>query len=211
VISDVRALGGFVAIRADGPVDVELKAADGDRVTVRADDNIAPLIDTRIAPGDRPVLEIGVRPGAWLKTSRTPTVIVEFRALEDVSISGSGDLRADRIEARDFALSIAGSGDARIATLEATRFAAVLAGSGDLSVAGHADEQAYRLAGSGDVRAGRLRGRRVIVSIAGSGDASVSASESLEATIRGSGDIVYTGSPRVAARVDGSGRVRRRD
>jgi hypothetical protein len=209
IVEDRRSLAGFMAIHVIGPIDVQLKAADRDSVTVRIDDNIAPLIETRVSGGDRPALEIGVAAGASFRTSRTPVVIVEFRALSELVIRGSGDVRADRIAADDFTLSMTGSGNARIDNLQATRFAAVLSGSGDLIVNGRADEQAYRLSGSGDVSAGRLEGRRLQVSIAGSGDAIVNASETLDATIAGSGDVAYRGSPRVTQRIRGSGSVQK--
>lgn len=209
VIEDRRALSGFSAVRLNGPIDVELKASDHDSVTVKTEDNVVPLIETRVVGSDRPALEISVRPHASFHTSRTPVVIIEFRRLSELVIRGSGDVRADRIEADDFALSIAGSGDARIGDLQAKLFAAVLAGSGDLAVSGRADQQAFRIAGSGDVNAGHLEGRIVKVAIAGSGDVSVNASESLEVSIAGSGDLVYRGSPRIAQTIRGSGTVRR--
>lgn len=208
-VEDRRPLAGFMAVHVTGPIDVQLKASDRDSVTVRIDDNIAPLIETRVSGGDRPALEIGVASGASFRTSRTPVVVVEFRALSELVIRGSGDVRADRIAADDFTLSMTGSGSARIDKLQATRFAAVLSGSGDLIVSGRADEQAYRLSGSGDVSAGRLEGRRLQVSIAGSGDAIVNASETLDATIAGSGDVAYRGSPRVTQRIRGSGSVQK--
>lgn len=209
IVEDRRPVAGFGAVHLTGPVDVELKASDRESVTVRTDDNIAPLIETRVIAGDRPALEIGVQPGASFRTSRAPVVIVEFRALSELVIRGSGDVRADRIGADDFALSISGSGDAKIESLQAKRFAAVLAGSGDLAVGGRAEEQAYRLSGSGDVDASRLEGRSVQVAIAGSGDASVNASDALDVTITGSGDVAYRGSPRITQRIRGSGSVHR--
>ena len=207
VVDDRRALSGFVAVHLTGPVDVQLKASDHDSVTVHTDDNIAPLIETRTTGGDRPTLEIGVASSASFRTARTPVVIVEFRAISELVLRGSGDVRADRIVSEDFTLSMTGSGDARIDALQATRFAAVLAGSGDLVVNGRADEQAFRLSGSGDLAAGRLEGRRLQVSIAGSGDAVVYATETLDVTIAGSGDVAYRGSPRVTQRLRGSGSV----
>lgn len=209
IFEDRRSLSGFVAVHVAGPIDVELKASDHDSVTVRIDDNLAPLIETRVGGGDRATLEIGVKPGASFRASRRPVVVVGFRALSELVIRGSGNARADRIDADDFALSMSGSGDARIDALRARRFAAVLSGSGDLLVRGRADEQAYRLSGSGDVNAGHLEGRNVQVSIAGSGDASVNAAESLDATIAGSGDIAYRGSPHITQRIRGSGSVHR--
>lgn len=209
MIEDRRALSGFLAVHVTGPMDVELKASDRDAVTVRADDNIAPLVATRVTAGDRPALEIGMASGASFRATQPPVVLVEFRAVSELVMRGSGNVHADRLAAGDFTLSMSGSGNARIDALEARRFAAVLAGSGDLSVAGHAEEQAFKLSGSGDVSAARLEGRRVQVAIAGSGDAAVSASETLDVTIAGSGDVAYLGSPRVTQRIRGSGSVHR--
>jgi hypothetical protein len=210
IVEQPRDVGFFGAVHVSGPIDVELRAAERDSVTVRADDNILELIETRIGGGERPVLEIGVVAGASFRTARSPKVIVEFRALNDLVMRGSGDVRADRLAADDFALSMSGSGDARIGTLHARRFAAVLAGSGDLVVrGGRAWQQAYRLSGSGDVGAGRLEGRDVQVAIRGSGDASVYASGTLQATIEGSGDVVYRGTPDITRQVRGSGTVRK--
>lgn len=209
IIEDRRAIAGFVAVRVTGPIGVQLKAAERDAVVVRADDNVAPLITTRLTGGDRPALEIGVTPDASFRASRATVVIVEFRALSELVIGGSGDVRADRIAADDFALSMTGSGDARIDSLRAQRFAVALSGSGDLVVSGHAEEQAFRLAGSGDVHAGGLEGRRVQIAIAGSGDARVRASVALDVSIDGSGDVVYHGRPKITQRIRGSGAVRR--
>jgi hypothetical protein len=209
VVEERRTLSAFTAVRLNGPVDLELRASDRESVTVRADDNIAPLIETRVAGGDRPALEIGVQPGASFRSSRSPLVVVEFRALSELVMRGSGDVKADRIRGDDFVLSMNGSGDARIETLETGRFAVALSGSGDLVVSGRAEQQAIRIAGSGDVNAQRLAGRDVQVAIAGSGDVTVNASETLDATISGSGDVGYVGSPRVTQRIRGSGSVHR--
>lgn len=209
IVEDRRSLSGFVAVHVAGPIDVELKASERDSVTVRSDDNIAPLIETRVGGGDRPALEIGVRSDAAFRASRRPVVVVEFRALSELVIRGSGNARADRIHADDFALSLSGSGDVRVDALQARRFAAVLSGSGDLLARGRAEEQAYRLSGSGDIDAGHLEGRSVQVSISGSGDASVHATETLDASIAGSGDVAYRGSPQITQRIRGSGSVHR--
>lgn len=209
IIEDHRALSGFTAVRVAGPVDLDLRASDRDAVTVRADDNVAPLIETRVTGGDRPALEIGVKAGAAFRARHAPVVVVEFRALSELVMRGSGDALADRITTEDFALSMSGSGDARIDALQATRFAAALSGSGDLVVAGRADQLAIRISGSGDADARSLQGRVAQVAIAGSGDVAVNISDSLDVTIAGSGDVSYLGSPKVSQRIRGSGTVRK--
>jgi hypothetical protein len=208
-IAERRDLTGFTAVRLSGPIELELKRSSRESVTVKADSNIVPLIETRVIEGDRPALDIRVKPDASFRTSRAPVVVVEFRSLSELEMRGSGSVRADRIEADTFALSLSGSGNARIDALQAPLFAAVISGSGNLVVAGRADQQAYKLSGSGDVAALNLAGRSVKIAIAGSGDAAVHATESLEVSIVGSGDVIYRGRPRISQTIRGTGEVRR--
>jgi hypothetical protein len=205
ILDESRALAGFTALKVTGAIDVELRAAGRESVTVRADDNVAPLIETRV---EGSTLVIGVARGASFRTRRTPRVLVEFVRLGELTVAGSGDVRADRVRGDTFAVSIAGSGDVRIDALDVDSLGVVLAGSGDFTAAGRADEQGYRIRGSGDVRASELVGRSVKVSIAGSGDALVHATEALEVVIAGSGDVVYRGAPKITKSVAGSGSVR---
>lgn len=205
IVEASRALAGFGALKVSGGIDVELRASGRESVTVRADDNVEPLIETRV---EGATLVIGVARGASFKTQRTPRVRVEFVRLGELSVAGSGDVRADRVRGDTFAVSVAGSGDVKIDALDVDSLGVVLAGSGDFVAAGRADQQGFRIRGAGDVRARDLVGRSVKVSIAGSGDAFVHATEELEVAIAGSGDVVYRGAPKVTKSVAGSGSVR---
>ncbi|MFN3565224.1 MAG: head GIN domain-containing protein [Burkholderiaceae bacterium] len=205
IVEESRALAGFGALKVAGGVDVELRASGRETVTVRADDNIVPLIETRVDGG---TLVIGTPRGVSFRTQRRPRVVVEFVRLGALTVAGTGDVRADRVRGDTFAVSVAGSGDVRIDALDVDSLGVVLAGSGDFTAAGRADEQGFRIRGSGDVRARDLVGRSVKVSIAGSGDAHVHATEELEVAIAGSGDVVYRGTPRITKSIAGSGSVR---
>ncbi len=205
IVEESRALAGFSALKLAGSIDVELRAGDRESVTVRADDNVVPLIETRVDSG---TLAIGVARGASFRTQRTPRVLVEFVRLGELAVAGSGDVRADRVRGDAFAVSVAGSGDVKIDALDVNSLGVMLAGSGDFSAGGRADEQGFSIRGSGDVRARDLVGRSVKVSIAGSGDAQVHATERLEVAIVGSGDVVYHGTPKVTKSIAGPGSVR---
>ncbi|GAB4482563.1 MAG: head GIN domain-containing protein [Burkholderiaceae bacterium] len=205
IVEASRALAGFTALKLAGAIDVELRAAERESVTVRADDNVVPLIETRV---DGTTLAIGVARGAPFKTQRAPRVRVEFVRLDALSVAGSGDVHADRARGDTFAVSMTGSGDVTIDALDVDSLGVLLAGSGNFTAAGRAGEQGFRIRGSGDVRARDLVGRSVKVAIGGSGDASVHATEILELTIAGSGDVVYRGTPKVTKSIAGSGSVR---
>jgi hypothetical protein len=64
------------------------------------------------------------------------------------SISGSGDIRAIKLEGKDVTVKIAGSGDARVWAKDT--LTASIAGSGDITYAGDA-KISKSVAGSGSV------------------------------------------------------------
>ncbi len=205
IVDEARPLAGFTALRVGSGVDVELRASDRERVTVRADDNLVPLVETRI---DGTALEVGLARGASFRARHLPRVRIEFVRLDDISVAGAGNVHADRVRGDTFAVSLAGSGDVRIDALDVNALGAMLAGRGDFIARGRADQQGYRIRGAGDVRARDLVGRNVTVSIAGSGDALVHATETLAVSISGSGDVVYRGNPKITKSIVGSGSVR---
>jgi hypothetical protein len=204
VVNDARALPPFSGLVVSGPVDVRLIAGATERAVVHADDNIAPLIETRVEDGK---LIVGVKPGTSFRTRTSLYAEVTFRELSSVLIKGSGDVRADRVKAPIFETSIRGSGDVVIETLESDAVALSIAGSGDFRAAGRAPKLGVVIVGSGDVRAEKLEAREVAVRIRGSGDVRVHATESLQVDIAGSGDVRYRGEPVVTRKVAGSGDV----
>jgi hypothetical protein len=205
LVEQARALTGFDGLVVNGPVDVELKAGVAEAVVVRADDNIAPLIETRVEGGK---LLVGLTSHASFRTSNKVQVAVTFKEMKSISIRGSGDVHADRIKTPIFEVNVHGSGDVDIDHLEADAAALVIAGSGDVVLRGQASNVGIVIEGSGDVNCEDLPAKDVAVRVRGSGDTKVNATESLQADVAGSGDVLYKGAPRVSKRTSGSGEVR---
>jgi hypothetical protein len=206
---EVRSIGTFSALRTSGPIDVVLRAADREQVTVQFDDNLLALIETRVVGETVPTLDIRILPGASFKSSRPPKVIVEFRSIEALTLRGSGDVTADNLRGKMLAVSIAGNGDVKIGRLEVEAVGVTIAGSGDFAAAGRAAEQGFSISGSGDINAADLVGQKVKVRIAGSGDVRVYAEQMLDVSVAGSGDVIYRGTPVLRKSVAGSGDVRK--
>jgi hypothetical protein len=202
-------VGSFSAVRANGPVDIVLKAADREQVTVHFDDNLVAFVETRVASESVPTLEIGILPGAGFKSSRPPKVIVEFRSLEALALRDRAMRLPTVCAGETFAVAIAGSGDVKIGRLEVDVLGVSIGGSGDFAAAGRATEQGFSIAGSGDVNAAELVGHSVKVRIAGSGDVRVHAVDVLDVAVAGSGDVIYRGEPVIRKSIAGSGEVRR--
>lgn len=202
---ETRSVAPFTALAVTGPIDVRLKAGTAERVTLHADDNLLPLIDTAVDGGK---LSIGFKSGASVRTRSKLVATVEFRELASLLITASGDVRADRIKAPIFETTIRGSGDVVIDTLEADALALSLSGSGDFTAGGRVDKLGVVVVGSGDVRVDRLEAREAAIRIRGSGDVRVHAVERLDVDISGSGDVRYRGEPQISRRVRGSGDLR---
>jgi hypothetical protein len=200
-----RNVGAFSVLHLDSSVDVHAHPGETASVTVHADDNIEPLIETTVE-GD--ALVVRMKKGASFRTHHAVVVDVTFTALTAAHQHGSGDLRIDSLSGPKFESTIAGSGDLQLEHARLGSFALSIAGSGDATLSGSADEARFGVAGSGDINARDFVAKKVSVSISGSGDAHVNATEAIEAKVAGSGDVTYSGHPKdVWRRVSGSGSI----
>jgi hypothetical protein len=204
VVDDARDLPPFRRLVVDGPIDVTLVRGAAERATVHADDNLLPLVQTRVAGG---TLSIGARPKVSFRTRNRLRVTLQFRELEALRVLGSGRLHADFMLAPITEIVIRGSGDVAIDDLQSDVLAVSITGSGDLTVAGHADKLGAVLTGSGDLRADKLQSREAALRLRGSGDARVHATGSLQVDIAGAGDVRYRGEPKISKQIKGGGDV----
>ena len=204
-VTVARQVGAFSVLRLDSSIDVHAHQGATPSVTVHADDNIEPLIETAV---DGDTLVVRMKKGSSFRTHHKVMVDVVFTSLTSVQQRGSGDLHIDKISGPKFESSISGSGDLQIENAQVGAFALSIAGSGDVIISGSADEARFGIAGSGDINARNFPAKKVSVSISGSGDAHVNATEALEAKVAGSGDVTYSGRPKdVSRRVSGSGSI----
>lgn len=201
---ETRAVTGFTGLGLAVPGRVELRQGSPESVTVEADDNLLPEIQTVVEGG-----KLMIRFARKLSVGGKPVIRITVTAprIESISVSGSGDVVAASLAVPTLAIAVSGSGDVKLANVQVDTLKASIAGSGDIQAGGKATEIVAKIAGSGDLDTGKLEASRVSVSIAGSGDAVVRAAESLSASIAGSGDVRYHGDPTVTKSVAGSGKV----
>jgi hypothetical protein len=185
--TESRNVSGFSEVVISGPGDAVIEQTCSESLTVDAEDNILPLLESRVSNG---VLRLGTRPNVNIRPTRPVRYHVTVRHLNGAAVSGSGSIRATGIDADKFTADISGSGSA--------------------TLSGRADVTSLTVSGSGSYDAANLRSKSVKVSISGSGDAVVHASDHLDASISGSGSVQYTGTPSMNQHVSGSGSIARR-
>jgi len=209
--SESRALSGFQAIALNGALKLVLRQGAREALELRADNNLLPLIETRVVNRDGVnTLEIGPRRGTNLAPRGEMTVTVDVVTLAALSVNGSGDVVCDELRTPALRVHLAGSGKLLLRGLAADDLALKLSGSGEAQIMGRTGKLQVASAGSGDVEAGELEADNVTVDISGSADVSVNARKTLAVSIAGSGDVAYRGTAVVTSSVAGSGRIRKR-
>jgi hypothetical protein len=201
-----REVGHFSGVAMALAGTVEIRHGGRDAVTIEADDNLLPLIETVIEDG---ALQIRTRRPVSIRT-RKLRVLIQARELNRLSLGGSGDIDADRLDGARVQVDIGGTGTVRVGRIEAERVVVNVGGSGKLHVdGGSARTVSVSIGGSGDIDLAHVRAESANVSIAGSGDATLWVRDSLGATVMGSGSVAYYGDARIDKSMMGSGSVRR--
>lgn len=206
IVKQARDVGAFEGLELGMPGSVEVRIGGSDNVTIEADDNLQPLIETVIEGGTlkiRPVRkELQI-------TSRNMKIFITARRLDSISVGGSGNVDAEGLRGQRLSFNVGGSGSINVRGLESESVKVSLGGSGNLKASGHTDHLAVSIGGSGKVGTGQLASRNVSVSIGGSGQATVWAKQSLSVSVAGSGDVSYYGDPQISKSIMGSGSIRR--
>ncbi len=212
VVTESRPVGEFDAIASTGSIDIVVRQASTPALTVQADDNLMPLIETVVEDGSNGrTLVVRTKRGESISYRNTVKVTIDVVRLAAITTAGAGDVQVDALKTPALKLTIAGSSDARLTGLDTERFELRISGSGDVVGAGRAKQVKVSIAGSGDANLAALVADEVQVRIAGSGDASVTANQSLEVSVAGSGDVRYGGNASaVKLSAAGSGTISKR-
>jgi predicted small secreted protein len=187
VITESREVSDFNEIVLGGTGRVVVDVTGTESLTIEAEDNIMPFLETRVRNGR-----------LRLDTSRSisPTVEIVYtitaETLDGLVISGSGVVEAEAVDSTDFRVDISGSGEVAV---EGTL-------SGLLSVS---------ISGSGEFDGESLTVPDGQVDVSGSGNAVVNVTDELEVSVSGSGEVEYLGVPNVDSSVSGSGSVTPRE
>ncbi len=184
VISESRTVGGFRGVALSGAGRLIIDRNGFDSLTITAEENILPHLTSRVSGG---LLELGVEPGKSISTRREILYEVSARTLDELHISGAGDVELMGLDSRNFLTTISGAGN--------------------VTAFGEADSQDLTISGAGRYDAEGVRSRHARITVSGAGFARLRVSSELDVTISGAGTVEYYGDPVV--HVSGEGSVRR--
>ena len=205
--TEERSVGRAEKISLSGSFDLQLTQGPATAVKIEADGNLLPYIETNEDDG---VLHIRTRRRVNFSSEHSITVYITTPKLEQVHISGSGNvIGKNKFTGADkLSLKISGSGDIQL-DLNTPELTATISGSGSMSLSGETRSQTIKIAGQGDYKAEELRSEKAKVNIAGSGDIRLYADDLLDVSIAGSGSVFYKGSASIKQHIVGSGEIKK--
>jgi hypothetical protein len=208
LVTETRQVSNFERISLEGMGEVIVTQGGGESLAIETDDNIMEHVKSEVEGG---TLKLGLKEGVSIINMIYPSQLIFTVGVDDLTgltISGSGDIKAETFETQRLDASISGSGKVQISHLAADEVRAEISGSGEVDLAGgEVAEQDISISGSGKYLAGVLCSALVTVSVSGSGEATVCAVDTLDADLSGSGAINYYGRPSLSFSSSGSGNI----
>ena len=205
--SETRAVNGYHGVELAVSGTLEITQDNKETLVVEAEDNILPLIETKVKPDG--TLLIAFKSDDYVQTTKPLSFKLSVKTLDKIMLTGSGDIHVGgKLSAENETIKLPGSGNVTVDQLETGALTVTLAGSGTIKVAGGASSQSVQLAGSGNYEAAAFKTDATKISVGGSGDCKVWTEKNLDVSIGGSGEVSYYGRPEVRQKVAGSGEVR---
>jgi hypothetical protein len=227
VISELREVQDFDRIQLTGAGDVFITQEGVELVTVEADDNLLPYIETEVRAGNLmlgytdEVMDRSIRP------SQTIKFYVSLKEISALEISGAGDvysesLNTERLKVKvdgasdvtfeqltleQFDIEVNGSSDIQVEQLAAQEVDVHINGSAGIYLSGDTYEQNINIDGSSNYVATDLYSQQGNITIDGQGDVTIWAVSILDVHIPGTGTVRYYGDPVISFSDPGQGEL----
>lgn len=229
VISETREVSDFEEVEVCCGMQLVLKQGDETQLTLEADDNILPQIETAVRSG---TLTVRFRTNVTFlnfRLSQPATVYLQMPTIHGVTISGGGSLETERIETDRVTLEFSGGSHGMIGDLQAESVDLLASGGSQVEVdTVDADTLDVEVSGGGrtTINGGTVTNQRVVASggsrylaaavegetakleVSGGGEANVWVTESLDVEASGGSTVEYRGSPTIDQQLSGGSELR---
>jgi hypothetical protein len=202
VAKQEREVAGFRKVSAQQGVQVTVDVGDEDRVTVEADDNLLPLIETRI---DGRTLEIRVT--ASLETANPLKVTVKAKKIDGLSASSGCKIVARQVAGESLDVE-AGSGSSVTVDAKVERLTVALSSGSSVTAAGRADQLTLEASSGANFHGEELTAASAKVEASSGANAKLQVTSQLDAEASSGASVRYAGSAaNVKSRTSSGGSV----
>lgn len=188
VTQEVHKLRGFSGVEFATSGDLHIEKGSREELRIEAEENLHDYIEFEVSDG---TLEIKTRRGVNLRPRKGIHFYLTVKELDEIVLSGAGDIDAPDLKGRHIRLVLSGAGNIETGDLEADSIELKISGAGDLVVGdGESDDLDIYISGAGDVEMDHVSAGRAELKITGSGNAVIRQGDvrSQRVVITGSGD-----------------------
>jgi hypothetical protein len=203
--TEEREIGTVTEVSLSGIGNLMVREGDVPSLSVTADDNILPLIETET---DGKKLTIRTKSGFSIRPKGPINFTLTVAKLEKLSVSGAGNATTEKLTGENLTVKLSGAGNATLRDLTCKTLTLSLSGAGNAKLTGTADKVTAKISGAGDIDAAGFKVGTAEVQVSGAGNASIWATDELKVKVSGAGDVKYKGSPRIEQKVSGAGSVK---
>jgi hypothetical protein len=186
VVTEERPLSGFTAVSLQGVGRLEIDQIGSESVSISADDNLLPYIETRVRGGK---LIISIQENTIFNDVTELIYQVTVKSIDSLELDGAGEIE--------------------VLHLDGEKWVTHLDGGGSVTVSGKVSRQEVEINGLGMYNAEDLTCQDATVEQNGAGMAVVQVSNTLDVTIAGVGSVEYIGNPTITQSLNGLGTVKR--
>lgn len=203
VKEETRQVGAFTGLEVSGGIEIDLETGQQERVVVRADDNLVPLVVTEVKQG---VLRIYTKEN--IAHSKELRVKVSARDIRSLRANGGCEVKARLGRVPELSLVAKGGVELDASGIDADRVKVDFSGGVDAKLVGKAKVVDYDASGGVDIDAANLLAETAKVDLSGGVDAKIAAAQQLEGDASGGVDLQVRGRPSVKVDASGGASVR---
>lgn len=206
--TEEREISGYTSLSGNGPISIDVNYGETNSISIEADENILPYIETKVNNGK---LTVKVKDMITIKPIVPVKVHISMKNINSISQSGSGTIAGSGEFMNDGQtfFNVSGSGNINLHFAKFNQAKITMSGSGVLELQGDILQNLeVKQSGSGRINCMKAPCANVTAKLSGSGNLKVNATNAISAQISGSGHIQYTGeATQVNTKVSGSGGI----
>lgn len=198
-LKEVREVATFDAVEVSSGVHAQVSIGPR-KVEVEADDNILPLVETRVEDGR---LLIRFKPHTNIWGSGDVNVVVQAPSIRGLEASGGSRIRARLAKADSLDVEVSGGGEVKAEDVDVAQLDASGSGGATLELIGKADKMKLEMSGGTRLKGSKLSTRTVRIDGSGGCTAEFQASELVKGELSGGCEVHLLG--KASSRVSTSG------
>ncbi len=190
VQEETREAAPFDKIEVQGNFDIFIKPGNYSAITINADENLLPHIESYVRGG-----ELHVKTAERISHFKKLELYITMQEFNGADLSGACELEGKgQLRGKDVEMDFAGAVEATL-ELICDKLDVDMSGACELTINGEGRRAKFEISGAGQVNAREFTTENCQVEISGAGEANVFATNKLNVDVSGAAEVRYGGNP----------------